>query len=91
MFFFFFLWKPFSIINPQAKTRGWMGEYKCQLSVKILENFQLKTKTEKSKDYCKADHNNVYFFFITIFRLAIPAFFRFTDATEFIIGVTIFY
>ena len=71
--------------------KGWMGVYKCQLSVKILENFQAKTKSEKPKDYCKADHNNVYFFLITIFRQAIPAFFRFTDATEFMIGVTIFY
>ena len=40
------------------------------------------TKNEKSKDYCKADQNNMYCFFITIFRLAIPAFFRFTDVTE---------
>ena len=69
-----------------------MGVYKCQLSVKILENFQSKTKSEKPKDRdCKADHNNVYFSLITIFRQAIPAFFRFTDATEFMIGVTIFY
>ena len=27
-------------------------------------------------------HNNVYSFLITIFRLALPAFFRFTDVTE---------
>ena len=38
-----------------------------------------------SKDYCKAD-NNIYCFFQTIFRLAIPAFFRFTDVTDFLIG-----
>ena len=31
-----------------------------------------RTKNEKSKDYCKADQNNVYCSFITIFRLAIP-------------------
>ena len=29
--------------------------------------------------------------FRTIFRLAIPAFFRFTDVTEFMIGITIQY
>ena len=37
------------------------------------------TKNEKSKDYCKADLKQRVLFFITIFRLAIPAFFRFTD------------
>ena len=36
----------------------------------------------KSKDYCKADLKQRVLFFITIFRLAIPAFFRFTDVTE---------
>ena len=30
-------------------------------------------KNKKSKDYCKADPKNVYCFFITIFRLVIPA------------------
>ena len=40
----------------------------------------LRTKNdEKSKDYCKATakliQKNVYCFFITIFRLTIPAFF----------------
>ena len=39
-------------------------------------------KNEKSKDYCKADSEQRVLFFITIFRLAIPAFFRFTDVTE---------
>ena len=48
-----------------------------------------RTKKEKSKDYCKTDQDNVYCFFITIFRLAIPAFSRFTDVTEFMIGITI--
>ena len=38
-----------------------------------------RTKNEKSKDYCKADLRQHVLFFITIFRLAIPAFFRFTD------------
>ena len=32
----------------------------------------LRTKNEKSKDYCKADHNNVYCFLRTIFRLGMP-------------------
>ena len=32
-----------------------------------------------SKEYWKADQNNVYCFLITIFQLAIPAFFTFTD------------
>ena len=41
-----------------------------------------RTKTKKSKDYCKADLKQHILFFITIFRLAIPAFFRFTDVTE---------
>ena len=33
----------------------------------------------------------MYCFFITIFRLAIPAFFRFTDVTELMIWITILY
>ena len=33
-------------------------------------------KHKKSKDYCKADLKQRILFFITIFRLAIPAFFR---------------
>ena len=39
-------------------------------------------KNKKSKDYCKADLKQRILLFITIFRLAIPAFFRFTDVTE---------
>ena len=50
-----------------------------------------ETKNEKSKDYCKADQNNVYCFFIKIFRLAIPAFFMSTDVTGFMRGITILY
>ena len=44
----------------------------------------LEPKTRKSMiDYCKADsEQRVLFLFITIFPLAIPAFFRFTDVTE---------
>ena len=38
-----------------------------------------RTKNEKSKDNCKADLRQRVLFFMTIFRLAIPAFFRFTD------------
>ena len=40
------------------------------------------TKNEKSKEYCKADLKQRALLFITIFRLAIPAFFRFADVTE---------
>ena len=49
------------------------------------------SKNETRPKYCKADQNinNLYCFFITIFRLAIPAFFRFTDVTEFMKGITI--
>ena len=43
----------------------------------------LRTKNEKFKDYCKADSEHMYCFSTTIFWLAIPAFFRFTDVTEF--------
>ena len=39
----------------------------------------LRNKNEKSEDYSKADLKQRVLFFITIFRLAIPAFFRFTD------------
>ena len=41
-------------------------------------------RNKKSKDYCKADlkQRTGILFFITIFRLAIPAFYRFTDVTE---------
>ena len=48
-------------------------------------------KDEKSEDYCKPDQNNVYCFFIIIFRLATTAFFKFTDVTEFMEGITILY
>ena len=41
------------------------------------------TKNEKSKDFCKADLKQRVLFFTTIFRLAIPAFFRFTDVTDY--------
>ena len=60
-----------------------MGQYKN------LINYSHRTrrpwiKNEKSKDYCKADLKQRVLFFITILvlRLAIPAFFRFTDVTE---------
>ena len=33
-------------------------------------------------EYCKADLKQRILFFITVFRLTIPAFFRFTDVTE---------
>jgi len=40
------------------------------------------SKNKKNKEYYKADLKQHVLFFITIFRLAIPAFFRFTDVTE---------
>ena len=45
----------------------------------FITDGSLTPKNENSKDYCKADHNSVYGFLITIFRLAIPAFFRFIE------------
>ena len=39
-------------------------------------------KNEKSENYSKADLKQRVLFFITIFRLAIPTFFRFTDVSE---------
>ena len=61
-----------------ARYKRWISRKEIQ-SPKIL-----RTKNEKSKDYCKAGQNNygqnnVYCFFIAIFRLAILAFFRLTD------------
>jgi len=50
-------------------------------SPKYLQAPATQAKNEKSKDYCKADFKQRVLFFITIFRLAIPAFFRFTDVT----------
>ena len=41
-----------------------------------------QNKDEKSEDYSKADLKQRVLFFITIFRLAIPAFFRFTDVIK---------
>ena len=37
-----------------------------------------ENENEKSEDYSKADLKKRVLFFITVFRLAIPAFFRFT-------------
>ena len=44
----------------------------------------MTNKNEKSEDYSKADLKQRVLFFKTIFRLAIPAFFRFTDVTNFL-------
>ena len=51
---------------------------KCLFSAGYL----LANKNEKSEDYSKAVLIQRVLFFITIFRLAIPAVFRFTDVTE---------
>ena len=60
-----------ALIVAMAKGTGMNGK-------KRMDNI----KNEKSKDYCKADLKQRVLFFITIFWLAIPAFFRFTDVTE---------
>ena len=49
-----------------------------------LESFFTGYKNEKSEDYSKADLKQRVLFFIKIFRLAIPAFFRFTDVTGYL-------
>ena len=46
-----------------------MGLYDHQLPKPCFST----PKNDKSKDYCKADLNNEYCFFIIVFRLAIPA------------------
>ena len=43
----------------------------------------IEPKTRSTKTNAKLIHNNVYCFFRTIFRLAIPAFFRFTDVISY--------
>ena len=48
----------------------------------IIKSLLFFNKNEKSEGYSKADLKQRVLFFITIFRLAIPAFFRFTDVTE---------
>ena len=48
---------------------------------KILKYLYV-SKTRRPKTAAKLIQNYVYCFFITIFRLVIPAFFRFTDVTE---------
>ena len=45
-----------------------------------LKNEEQKSK--KSEAYCKADIATCIAFLKTIFRLATPAFFRFTDVSE---------
>ena len=54
-----------SVDEDPASYKRWISRKEIQ-SPKIL-----RTKNEKSKDYCKADQNNVYCFFIAIFRLTI--------------------
>ena len=56
--------------------------YSCPFtpSRNVAINVFLRTRSPKST--AKLVQNNVYCFFITIFRLAVPAFFRFTDVTE---------
>ena len=51
-------------------------------NVGSLEKRSNQPKTRSPKTTAKLIQNNVYCFFITIFRLAVPALFRFTDVTE---------
>ena len=60
-----------------VKELKWIRLLLYAYSRRIIHN-----KNEKSEDYSKADLKQRVLFFITIFRLAIRAFFRFTDATE---------
>ena len=66
--------------------RHWIGFLPSVASMSRMDmDWNLKkiwNKNEKSKDYCKADLKQRLLFFKTIFRLAIPAFLRFTDVTE---------
>ena len=55
---------------------------KCILSDYGKSIKPITYKNEKSEDYSKADLKQRVLLFITIFRLAIPAFLRFTDVTE---------
>ena len=71
--------------NQQSPSQSFFG---CHA---MLRDIKKKPKTRSPKTTAKLIHNNVHCFFITIFRLAIPAFFRFTDVTEFVIGITILY
>ena len=59
-----------------ASCKRWISRKEIK-SAKMLI-----TKDEKSKEYFKADLKQRVLFFLTIFRVAIPAFFRFTDVTE---------
>ena len=47
--------------------------------ITFITDGSLTPKNENSRDYCKADHKSVYCFLITVFRLAIPAVFRFIE------------
>ena len=66
--------------NGRRRSGFWLvPEYLC-FSGK--QETRRRNKNEQSKDYCKADLKQRVLFFITIFWLAIPAFFRFTDVTS---------
>ena len=51
-------------------------------SVADLGGLYDEAKNDRSRNYCKAYRNDVDCFFITIFRLAISALFRFTMRYE---------
>ena len=60
-----------------VKELKWIRLLLYAYSRRIIHN-----KNEKSEDYSKADLKQRVLLFKTIFRLAIPAFFRFTNATD---------
>ena len=55
---------------------------KRQVEIIYLTKKEFTKREVYAKDYCKVDHSTVYCFFITILRLTITAFFRFTDVTK---------
>ena len=57
--------------------------YCCPFTPSQCVAINVFLRTRSPKTTAKLIQNNVYCFFITLFRLAIPAFFRFTDVTEF--------
>ena len=59
-----------------------MGSLEIFRTTLIIKTDQEREVQRLAKDYCKADLKQLVLFFITIFRLTIPSFFRFTDVTE---------
>ena len=66
-----------------AGCKRWISRKKDLISQNIQKTRGPKTTTKLIITTC-------FVFSITLFRLPIPAFFRFADVTEFMIGITIF-